>query len=54
MTFGGVGGFDLHRRGGVCHVPPGYVERDGVWREPMDHDKVAEFKERVRKEKENK
>lgn len=52
-TFGGVHGFDRHRKNGQC-VPPetiGYVERDSVWREPMDHDKVAEFRARVAKEK---
>lgn len=25
----------------------GYVERDGVWREPMDHVAVARFRSRV-------
>lgn len=57
-TFGGIGGFDQHRIGDVdkriCRDPTtfGYVLRDGVWREPMDHDKVAQFRERVRKDKE--
>jgi hypothetical protein len=54
MTFGGIRGFDVHRYGGTCHIPEGYVEQDGVWREPMDHEKVAEFKERVRRDKERK
>ena len=36
-TWGGVTGFDAHRRDGVCLDPAtlGYVERDGVWRTPM-------------------
>lgn len=36
-TFGGVRGFDLHRRGGVCNPPAsvGLADRDGVWRSPM-------------------
>lgn len=58
-TFGGVSGFDRHRhkrRGNpevgsmaTCIDPGafGYVERDGVWREPMDHNKVAMFRNRV-------
>lgn len=48
--FGGVTGFDKHRVGGMCLDPGsfGYVERDGIWREPMDHAKVAEFRNRVR------
>lgn len=36
-TFGGVTGFDAHRKDGTC-LPPsslGMVERDGVWRTPM-------------------
>jgi hypothetical protein len=47
--FGGVGGFDKHRYYGQCRDPEplGYVERDGVWREPMDHEKVEAFKKRV-------
>lgn len=48
-TFGGVRGFDRHRRNGRCLDPGqfGYVERDGIWREPMDHQKVATFRARV-------
>lgn len=58
-TFGGVTGFDKHRfktgagrfRGpmAICLDPGsfGYVERDGVWREPMDHKKVAMFRARI-------
>lgn len=57
-TFGGVKGFDQHRhkighrtRGpmAICVDPGsfGFVERDGVWREPMDHQKVAMFRARV-------
>lgn len=36
-TFGGVTGFDAHRKDGHCLNPAdlGYVERDGVWRLPM-------------------
>lgn len=36
-TFGGVTGFDAHRKDGACLDPSalGYVERDGVWRTPM-------------------
>ncbi len=57
-TFGGVTGFDQHRHKlghrqvgpmAICLDPGsfGYVERDGVWREPMDHQKVALFNSRV-------
>jgi len=57
-SFGGVTGFDKHRfkigwrtRGpmAICLDPGsfGYVERDGIWREPMDHQKVAMFRARV-------
>lgn len=37
-TFGGVSGFDRHRRGGECLAPAGlgFVERDRVWRAPLD------------------
>jgi hypothetical protein len=37
-TFGGVTGFDAHRRAGVCVDPVGlgYAERAGVWRVPID------------------
>lgn len=36
-TFGGVTGFDAHRKDGDCVDPTdfGMVERDGVWRTPM-------------------
>jgi hypothetical protein len=39
-TFGGVWGFDRHRRNGACVDPQtlGMVDRDGVWRTPMDMD----------------
>lgn len=57
-TFGGVSGFDKHRHKlrhketgpmATCLDPGafGYVERDGIWREPMDHAKVAQFRARV-------
>lgn len=52
--FGGVRGFDSHRfttdRGvRICLDPGtfGFVERDGIWREPMDQEKVAAFRARV-------
>jgi hypothetical protein len=37
LTFGGVTGFDAHRKDGACSDPSalGYVERDAVWRTPM-------------------
>lgn len=37
LTFGGVTGFDTHRKDGHCLNPAdlGYAERDGVWRQPM-------------------
>lgn len=36
-TFGGITGFDAHRKGGLCIDPAtkGYVEVRGVWRLPM-------------------
>jgi hypothetical protein len=36
-TFGGVSGFDRHRRNGECLDPAelGMVERGGVWRFPL-------------------
>lgn len=42
-TFGGVGGFDRHRRDGQCHDPAGLgmVERDGIWREPLSEADAA-------------
>ena len=54
--FGGVSGFDDHRafddhRNRVCLDPAeiGYIQDErGVWRRPMDQEKVAMFKERVR------
>ncbi len=47
--FGGVSGFDTHRVNGACVDPSnyGYVEVEGVWRQPMDHDKVKMFRTRV-------
>lgn len=35
-TWGGISGFDAHRRGGECVDPAGkgYVEIKGVWRQP--------------------
>lgn len=49
VTFGGVTGFDLHRSNGQCLDPASfeYVEREGVWRRPVDHDEVELFKKRV-------
>lgn len=49
-TFGGVTGFDQHRSNGNCLNPASfeYVERDGVWRRPVDHEEVQAFKDRVR------
>lgn len=50
LTFGGFYGFDLHRRDGAC-LNPGdleMVEMERVWRKPMEQEKVAMFKERVR------
>lgn len=36
-SWGGVSGFDAHRKDGRCLDPAslGYVERDGVWRTPI-------------------
>lgn len=44
-TFGGVGGFDKHRRDGSCLDPAtlGMVEIKGVWRTPMDDATRARF-----------
>lgn len=53
VTFGGVSNFDRHRSNGRC-LPPaslGLTEREDVWREEMDHDKVTMFRERVRKDR---
>ena len=40
VTFGGIRGFDVHRRGGVCASPVdlGMVKRwaSGVWSWPID------------------
>ena len=54
--FGGVRAFDDHRSGGVCIDPgsilrdeePLYVETDGIWRAPMDQEKVKAFRARVK------
>lgn len=50
-TFGGVTGFDDHRKNGECLDPVtrGYVqsERDGVWRTEMAQETVAKFRARV-------
>ena len=39
-TWGGVGGFDAHRKNGQCVDPAtlGYIETDRVWRTPMSED----------------
>ncbi|MFI2663379.1 FDXHR family putative zinc-binding protein [Micromonospora carbonacea] len=44
-TFGGVTGFDSHRRDGTCLDPAtlGFVQRDGVWRAPMSDDARERF-----------
>lgn len=35
-TFGGITGFDAHRKNGMCLDPAakGYVEVKGIWRRP--------------------
>lgn len=45
-TFGGVGGFDRHRRDGQCLDPAtlGYVERDGIWRAPLSEEGAARLR----------
>lgn len=45
LTFGGVSGFDAHRRNGECVDPAtlGMVERDGIWRKPMSAEAAARF-----------
>ena len=45
MTFGGLKGFDAHRRGGVCASPAvlGFVERSGVWRAPIGEVRLAQL-----------
>lgn len=42
-TFGGVRGFDNHRRDGQCVDPAtiGLVERDGIWRAPLSEEDAA-------------
>ncbi|MEV5819389.1 hypothetical protein AB0L22_09450 [Micromonospora haikouensis] len=44
-TFGGVTGFDSHRKDGTCVDPAtlGFVQRDGVWRMPMSEDARERF-----------
>jgi len=32
-TYGGITGFDAHRRNGVCVDPKGYIKVKGVWRQ---------------------
>ena len=41
-TFGGVTGFDAHRRGGMCTDPAerGYELVRGVWRLPMSNEQL--------------
>lgn len=42
VTFGGVRGFDLHRRGGLCAIPTGMrLDCRGVWRTPMSDEARA-------------
>lgn len=45
-TFGGVAGFEKHRKGGTCLDPAtlGMVERDGIWRRPPDPRALARLK----------
>jgi len=63
-TFGGISGFDRHRKSKnqadpdsdrYCLDPTtfGYVEREQVWREPMDQDKIAKFVARVHGDRKN-
>lgn len=34
-TFGGISGFDSHRRGGQCKLPAAFTQDDqGIWRRP--------------------
>lgn len=42
-TFGGISGFDRHRRGGICLDPTGlgYELVKGIWRQPMTRDQLA-------------
>jgi len=51
-----VRAFDDHRVNGICIDPgsilrdeePLYVERGGIWRQPMDQEKVDAFRNRVK------
>ena len=47
-TFGGVGGFDAHRRNGACRDPVtvGYENQGGVWRKPMTAQSLAQLRGR--------
>lgn len=48
VTFGGVRGFDSHRRGGECSTPESIgllADRNGVWRAQMDEASVARLKD---------
>jgi hypothetical protein len=38
-TFGGITGFDRHRKGGVCNEPTSVGLRDasGIWRDAEPH-----------------
>lgn len=51
ITFGGVTAFDLHRFEGGCRDISkfGFEEMNGVWRQPMDNEKVKAFRARVGK-----
>jgi hypothetical protein len=44
-TFGGVWGFDRHRRHGACLNPNpiGFEEINGIWRSPTDAARVAQL-----------
>lgn len=44
-TFGGVTGFDAHRREGQCIDPAkaGYIETDGLWRLPMTAERAEQL-----------
>jgi len=47
--FGGATRFDRHRRNGQCLDPAtfGYIEADGIWREPRELEEIEAFKKRV-------
>jgi hypothetical protein len=53
--FGGVTAFDDHRSNGMCVDPgsilrdgePMYVQMEGIWRRPMEQEKVEAFRARV-------